>query len=198
MTRHGEDAGFTLLEIIVALVVLGVLLATLSQGVHFGFAAWGRQDRSLQTGEALTATDRTLRRLVEQLDPGTGRDAGTLTGRPHAMAFTSTLPIGADGAMAAADISLMVDHDDRLVLSWLPHLHAQRLQPAPPPHVSVLLEHVAGLRLEYWSDSAAHWSQRWSDTTLPGLIRVGIAFPEHDRRRWPDIVASPRRAQAPG
>ena len=192
-----RDSGFTLLEIIVALVVLGVLLVTLSQGVHFGFTAWGHQDQALRTGESLQATDRTLRRLLEQADPGTERDGAKLTGRAHAMAFTSTLPLGTDGAPALADISLKVDQDDRLVLSWLPHLHVQRLQPPPPPHVSVLLDHVAGLELSYWSDDDKQWAHTWDATTLPGLVRLRIAFPEHDKRRWPDIVAAPARDQAP-
>lgn len=194
--RNDAEAGFTLLEIIVALVVLGVLLATLSQGVHFGFLAWGRQDQSLRTGEALQATDRTLRRLVEQADPGTGRSGAMLAGRAHAMAFTSTLPIGHDGAPSEADISLAVDHDGRLVLSWLPHLHARRLQGAPPPHVSVLLDHVDGLELSYWSDSTGQWSRGWRENTLPDLVRIRITFPEHDPRHWPDIVAAPVREQA--
>ena len=198
LLNKSRDAGFTLLEIIVALVVLGVLLATLSQGVHFGFAAWGKQNQSVQVAESLQATDRTLRRLVEQIEPGTERDAGKLTGLPHAMAFTSTLPIGPDGAMAAADISLMVDHDHRLILSWLPHVHAKRLVAAPPPHVSVLLRNVDTLDFGYWSDSAADWSKTWDNTGVPDLIRLRIVFPTHDKRHWPDIVAAPIRQQPTG
>ena len=196
------DAGFTLLEIIVALVVLGVLLVTLSEGVHFGFAAWGRQDQALRSGESVQATDRTLRRLIAQAYPGTERDGNKLAGRAHAMAFTSILPIGEDGAPTQADISLMVDHasghGDRLILSWLPHQHAQRLQAAPPPHVSVLLEHVANLQLSYWSDSRKGWSRSWSESALPDLVRIRIEFPAHDKRVWPDIVEAPARDIAPG
>ncbi len=195
---RGDDAGFTLLEIIVALVVLGVLLVTLSQGVHFGFAAWGRQDQTLRTGETLQATDRTLRRLVEQLYPGTERDAAKLRGRPHAAAFTSSLPIGRDGEPSEADIGLTVDHDNRLVLSWLPHVHAQLLQAAPAPHVAVLLENVAGLQLSYWSDTSKQWSHDWDENTLPDLVRIRIEFPAGDKRRWADIVEAPAREQAPG
>ena len=195
--RDGQ-AGFTLLEVIVALVVLGVLLVTLSQGVHFGFAAWGKQDQTLRTGETLQATDRTLRRLIEQAYPGTERDGAKLSGRPHAMAFTSILPIGPNGAPSEADMSLQVDHDGRLILSWLPHVHAQRLQAAPAPHVSVLQEHVANLQLSYWSDSKKQWSRNWGDDTLPDLLRIRVEFPAHDTRRWPDIVEAPARDQAPG
>lgn len=197
-SKSGQEAGFTLLEIIVALVVLGVLLATLSQGVHFGFAAWGRQDQALRTGETLQATDRTLRRLIEQLDPGTERDGNRLVGRARAMAFTSMLPIGPDGTPSKADISLMVDHDRRFVLSWLPHVHGQRLKTAPAPHVSVLLEHVEGLQLSYWSDTGSRWVREWNDSKPPSLVRIHIEFPVHDARRWSDIVEAPARDQAPG
>ena len=197
MTAGRED-GFTLLEIIVALVVLGVLLVTLSQGVRFGFTALGHQERALRLGEGLQATDRTLRRLVEDADPGTERDGARLSGRAHAMAFTSTLPIGDDGAPSLADIRLAVDGDGHLVLSWVPHLHAQRLQPAPAPRVSVLLGHVAGLDLSYWSDSDRQWQRSWDATSLPGLVRIRIGFPEGDHRSWPDIVAAPARDQPSG
>ncbi len=197
-SRGTHDAGFTLLEIVVALVVLGVLLVTLSQGVRFGFAAWGRQDQALRGAETLQAADRVLRRLIEDCYPGTERDGAKLVGRPHAMAFTSDLPIGQDGAASRADISLTVDRDRRLVLSWLPHLHAERLQPAPPPQLSVLLEHVAGLQLSYWSDAARGWSREWDAATLPDLVRIRVQFGDGDPRRWPDIVEAPSREQAPG
>ncbi len=193
-----DEAGFTLLEIVVALVVLGVLLVTLSQGVHFGFAAWGRQDQALRRAETLQANDRVLRRLIEECYPGTERDGGKLVGRPHAMAFTSNLPIGQDGAPSRADISLMVDPDGRLILSWLPHLHAERLRPAPPPHVSVLLEHVAALQLSYWSTADRGWARTWDAATLPDLVRIRVQFAQGDPRRWPDIVEAPAREQAPG
>ncbi len=198
MTRRRDEAGFTLLEIIVALVVLGVLLATLSQGVRFGFAAVGRQDQTLRTGESLQAADRTLRRLIEQLDPGTERDGSKLRGRTSGAVFTSNLPIGRDGTPAPADISLMVDRDGRLILSWLPHRHAERLQASPAPHVSVLLEKVAALHLSYWSDGNRRWSRDWNESTLPDLVRIGVDFPSGDPRRWSDVVETPARDQAPG
>ena len=65
-----RDGGFTLLEIVVALVVLGILLVTLSRGTQFGLAAFDRQDRMIVVGGRLEAVDRPLRRLIVQLAPG--------------------------------------------------------------------------------------------------------------------------------
>ncbi len=192
-----REAGFTLLEIIVALVVLGVLFASLSQGVRFGFASWGRQDQALRRGEALSATDRTLRRLIEQMDPGSEREGATLAGRAHAMAFIAPLPGGAGASPAPADMRLGVN-DGHLVLSWLPHRHAVRLVPAPPPQTTVLLDGISGIDLGYWSDGSQRWSSSWTNNTLPDLVRIRIVFGEHDPRHWPDIVEAPVRAQVPG
>ncbi|WP_428377060.1 prepilin-type N-terminal cleavage/methylation domain-containing protein [Lichenicoccus sp.] len=197
-----REAGFTLLEIIVALVVLGVLFATLSQGVRFGFASWGRQDQALRRGEALAATDRTLRRLIEQMDPGSEREGATLAGRAHAMAFIAPLPesaqqAGSGAVSQAADMRLGVT-DGHLLLSWLPHRHAVRLVPAPAPQTTVLLDGIAGIDLGYWSDGSQQWSSSWSGNSLPDLVRIRIVFGEHDQRHWPDIVEAPIRAQVPG
>ena len=41
----GQPNGFTLLEVLVALTVLGFLLIGLAQGVHFGVLAWGTEVR---------------------------------------------------------------------------------------------------------------------------------------------------------
>nr|WP_321986083.1 type II secretion system protein [uncultured Lichenicoccus sp.] len=192
-----REAGFTLLEIIVALVVLGVLFATLSQGVRFGFSSWGRQDQALRRGEALSAADRTLRRLIEQMDPGSEREGATLAGHPHAMAFIAPLPGASDAVPEAADMRLSVA-DGHLLLSWLPHRHAVRLAPAPAPQTTVLLDGIASLDLGYWSDGSQHWSSSWSGNGLADLVRIRIVFGEHDSRHWPDIVEAPVRAQVPG
>ena len=38
-----QDSGFTLMETLVALVVLGFIVAGLAQGLRFGLVAWDRQ-----------------------------------------------------------------------------------------------------------------------------------------------------------
>ena len=187
------DAGFTLLEIVVALVVLGVLLATLGRGVQFGLAAFDRQNRMIATGGRQEAVDRTLRRLIERLDPGTGNDTDAMVGTHHVLMFRSPLPI--DGSDMTYDLRLSVD-DHRLVLAWLPHRHAVPIGPAPPAHRETLLDGVSAIDLSYWSDGA--WHDEWRQPKPPALLRIRIAFPEGDPRRWPDIVEAPARDQAGG
>lgn len=160
-----DDAGFTLLEIVVALVVLGILLVTLTRGVQFGLSAFDRQDRMIRTGEQLEAVDRTLRRLIEELDPGTSTDANSVVGTRHTLVFRAPLPIGASEQPAGvsrdgvADLRLSVTAAHRLVLAWLPHRHVRATGPAPAPHEETLLDGVERIDCDYWTEGG--WHSQW-------------------------------------
>jgi general secretion pathway protein J len=195
-----RQGGFTLLEILVALVVLGFLVVGLTQGVHFGLRAWELQARTIGRREDLDSIDRTLRRLIENMDPGTSTDPLALQGRATGLAFTTDLPMavpayaGTSLPIRRADVSLGVDAAHRLVLRWTPHLHAVRFGPAPAPLVSELLRGIDHLDLAYRGAAAGGgWQSSWNQAALPGLVRIRLIFAEGDPRRWPDVVAAPVR-----
>ena len=182
--------GFTLLETLVALVVLGFMVAGLVQGVHFGLSAWGTQARIMARREDLDAVDRTLRFLVRQMDPGIPTDPREVSGTTSHLVFTSRLPAAAGGGMA--DMVLTPDPAGRLVLEWTPHLHARRIAAPPPPRSEVLLSGLERLELSYWRpDAGGEWVDAWNERSLPALVRFHIVFRPDEARRWPDIVAAP-------
>ena len=187
MTR---DAGFTLLEILVALAVFGILILGLGQGVQFGLQAWNRQERTIAARSELDAVDRTLRTLVTALDPDSA-----VGGAAHALAFTSRLPRSAQLATAEADMAIGIDASRALVLRWTPHLHATRLAPPPPPRQALLLAGLQRLDIAYWPHDGTTWSDTWSAEDPPSLIRIRLVFPKDDPRHWADIVAAPARTR---
>ena len=202
MTPH-RQAGFTLLEVLVALVVLGFLMAGLSQGTRFGLSAWGSQARIIASQSEADAIDRVLRQLVEQADPGRATVAAGLSGTGNTLSVVSRFPLfdrlKGDGDIQAA---LGVDARKRLILRATPYVHATRLGPTPPAEEFVLLTGVDHLEIAYWgrdsggSDNSRSWRSRWQGTDLPDLIRISVVFEASARKRWPPMVAAPMRGKA--
>jgi len=200
--RAASSAGFTLLEILVALVVFGFLMVGLAEGTQFGLHARSVQTRSVDADSALETTDRVLRNLIEQMDPGTDDHPGAVTGAAHSLAFPTTLPNGETGMEARLiDAGLGVDGAHRLVLRWTPRAHAVRLGPPPAPMENVLLTGVDHVDFAYWMlpphGGGGQWVGSWSDTSLPGLVRVQIVVAKGDSRHWPVMIVPPMRQTPP-
>lgn len=187
-------SGFTLLELLVVLVVLGFLVVGLTQGLRFGVQVWHRQGRVLDSVSELDAADRTLRHLIEQMDPGGRYEASDITGTDQTLRFTSELPAAAgEWPAQRAEVMLFVDRQHRLVLRWAPSLHVMSLVPLKPDE-TILLSGVDRLQFSYKAPApAAPWQTTWQLPVPPLLVRVHIGFAPSDPREWPDIVVQPMR-----
>ena len=195
----GGTAGFTLLELLVVLVVLGFLMVGLAQGLHLGLQLWNRQQKALDAVSELDATDRALRGLIEQMDPGGRIEMSDIDGTARTLRFTTRLPEAA-GALPTrrAEVMLLVDRLHRLMLRWTPSLHVVPLAPVRPIE-TVLLSGVDHIEIGYRSGApAARWETDWQNPIPPLLVRIHIAFAPADPRLWPDIVAAPLRERGGG
>jgi general secretion pathway protein J len=196
-----RQGGFTLLEILIALIVLGLLMLGLSQGVRASLDLRQAQNRRLGIGSELDATQRLLRSVLGKLPlaPDGDRLVGTndtpaFRGVANRVDFVGELPTGL-GGNHPANMSLFVQNE-RLVLSWTPYRHERRLAPPPTPMEIVLLPGVETLELAYWPASVngqpASWQSQWERPVAPVLMRVRLVFDEPHRRSWPDLIVAPR------
>jgi prepilin-type N-terminal cleavage/methylation domain-containing protein len=186
--------GFTLMEVLIGLVVFSLLMMGLVQGLRLGINSWQAQSRTLAVRGDIEATDRTLRTLIEQMDPGgvSGRPA-IFKGTSHSLVFTTTLPQAADMMVTrGAVVTLAVDERKQLQLLWLPN-YRYRIGPVPPPGRVTLLNDVDHLELAYWRDSRAGWQPEWAAVVLPKLIRIRMVFTPESGRTGYDIVIMPMR-----
>jgi general secretion pathway protein J len=189
MTQRAS-AGFTLLEILIALAVFGFLLVGLSQTVRFGLTAW-RQDAHLSDGKTdLEAVARTLRSVVENLAPGDEAARSSIDGSADTLTGVTRLRLPRTGLMPERVETGLAVSGRRLVLRWRPYHHATPLGPAPPPAETELISGVTRLGIEYWR-SPGVWVAQWHDPDLPLLIRFRLTFAGSSAPRWPDIVVAP-------
>jgi general secretion pathway protein J len=205
MLRGGvisQQTGFTLLEILVALIVLGLLVVGLTRGVRTGLMLWDAQARRVGETAELDAEARMLRIILSEiwippprlLDPE-GAHAAQSAGQSGRLTFIGYLPNGL-GATRRANITLEL-RDRRLVLSWTPHRHEHTTAPEPRPVETELIRGVERLDFAYWGSPSANqpagWQTQWDSYNIPELIRIRLGFVKGDRRRWPDLIAATQR-----
>jgi general secretion pathway protein J len=185
-----RSAGFTLLEILVALAVFGFLLVGLSQTMRFGVRAWQSEDRMSKGKTDLASVDWTLRMVLENLAPSEDAVHPSMTGTNATLSGITRLPIP-DTALTETPVeAALAVSGDRLVLRWRPYMHGEWLGAPPPPRETELMPGVARLAIAYWRRTGG-WTSSWQDPTLPALIRLRLTFAGDNPPRWPDIVVTP-------
>ncbi len=192
--KRQAAAGFTLLEVIVALAVFGFLLVGLSQTVRFGLTAW-RQNARLADGKTdLEAVDRSLRSIVENLSPGDENARPSIDGLPNALTGITRLRVPGMGLEPIPIEAGLAVSGTRLVLRWRPFHHSVPLASPPLPQDTELMSGVSRLGIEYWQPSGV-WVSKWNEPDLPLLIRFRIVLAGTNAPRWPDIVVAPLLSQ---
>ena len=197
--NRDRQSGFTLLELLVALVVLGLLMVGLIQGVRAGLTLRQAQTQRLSRTAELDAAMRLLRGMLTRLPaPSAGRQAVATSsgaeagfkGAADRVRFTGFLPTGL-GTTDRVDITLYVQ-SQRLTLSWARHYHERRLRQPPAPTTTIVLYGVSRLELSYWGSLTPNeppgWQPRWENPAAPQLIRLRLSFVKGDPRRWPDLI----------
>lgn len=180
--------GFTLIELVVALAILGVMLLLLYAGVSFALRSWdagdavGRVAADRRIGEAF------LRRELGELFPMRFKDATKLRvafegGRDHIRFVSSRAPAASQGGIAL--VSLEVVQGERgkpgnlVMRRALPDDAAENFEPLEKADANVLLGGVDAVSFEYFgaeNDFAdPKWIDEWTfDGRIPLLVRVKI------------------------
>lgn len=179
-----KSRGFTLLETLVVLAVFGLLMLALQFGLRAVLDMVGHQDRTRIFVSEFETADRTIRLMIEQIDPNEG---GALAGTDRVMRVATSLP-----GVPAVRAALHVYEGRRLSLRWTASPHVW-LAAAPVARETPLLDGIARIEIAYaiLDNAGLHWVSRWDQNGLPALIRVRL-IPTGGPHIWPDIVAVPR------
>lgn len=198
-TPRPRQAGFTLLETLAVVMILGLVLAAVGGGVRFASRGFDRAAAAATEGSALSLAATILRDRGERLFPlsvGWGADSrfvfvGEADRWAGPILTSGTERSGSPLRYIVFQIesregggSRLVHRDHRLVVD--PGLRV--IDPAD--HSVSLYESAGVMRFSY--HDGARWLDRWTDARdLPRLIR--LSFPEvNGTPQHPAVILRPR------
>jgi general secretion pathway protein J len=196
--RLHDQAGFTLVEALVAVTLLGLLSIALTRGLRFGVDAWARGSAHSDQLSRTTVVQGLLRRVMGEAYPYFLFNRHVdFEGTSESLAFLASAPVVL-GASGRSRFRLSIAKHDGL--SDLVMTSQAELAAADAPAAiekKTLLAGTAFIEFAYFgkwrSEANAQWHDRWTgQSALPQLVRIQVRFPEGDTRLWPDLVIAPR------
>ena len=194
--------GFTLMELLVAVVLLALLSVILTGSLRFGFRAWARGTDHAERVDQIVLVQDFLRRTIGDVypfflttDPTRGGGHVDFAGTAQHLGFLASAPLALGGrGRARFELSVVKDarHSDFVVTS-IPELADSTVAPSR----KVLMSDVEAIEISYFgkprSDKSAAWHEAWvEEAALPQLVRIRVRLSAGATRSWPDLVIAPR------
>ena len=194
-----RQAGFTLVEMLVAMTLLGLIVAVLTGALQGGLAGSERVDAQAERLNELRLAQAFIRRHVEAARPVQWtRDRLTVVafeGRADALDFVAVMP--AWPARGGIYLVRLAFEDGALVMT-------RRITSGEPAEFRfrdgverrVLARGVAGGRFAFFGAPAdgrrAAWRDDWTGQhTMPDLVSLALDYADPAAGRWPDLVMTP-------
>lgn len=194
-----SDAGFTLVEVLVGVVLLSLLTSVIFASLRFGVLAWGHGTIHADRLDRILSTHSYLRRLIgdaypyyQTTDPTHGRVV--FDGARDKIDFLAPPPASFP---AGGRMRYTLNSETRGATHSLNLLSQAELAAtgrAGNATRTSLLDEAEMIEFAYFgrrgSDRKSAWNDSWSgETSLPDLIRIRIQM---GKRNWPDIIIAPR------
>jgi general secretion pathway protein J len=197
-SQLSSEHGFTLVELLVGLALMGLMSVVLFGGIRFGMRALDAGNERMERAARIQVVQDLLRRQLGQAaqPPSAAQKLASFRGQSDGVTFIASFARQNSGARRIFTLELAGEQADDLRLSW------QALRPAGiegSNGTAVLLQDVTGAEFSYYGrrnpDDPARWWTEWNAVDmLPSLIRLRVTFLESEHLRWPDLIVPLRLA----
>ncbi len=205
-TTSRPAAGFTLVELLLAITLMSILLALTYSGLRAATRSSQRGEQILAAGGELRAAHQFIRRQLNQMLPlafAETEDAQAVRivfeGDAKHIQFVAPMPgyLGSGGPQVQL-VEVVSGNDDELVIQFsnalLQGFTEDRLKDREPV---TLLEGVSSADFEFLGrdeeGELTGWSTNWEQLDqLPVAVRLNVEFTEGLNLQWPDLAAGVR------
>ena len=206
MHRRNADstrAGFTLLEVLLAVTILGIVITAVYSTWSAALTAWRRGSDASEVFQRQRIVMEALKELTQSVVFfGSTPELYTIIGAKHpglgdSVSFVTAsdafLPPSesASAGLRRVTISLEQDQYRRTYLAIVnePALSPDDESSAPPPQAHVISMDVSGFSVRYRDPRSGNWDDTWEETALPpSAIEFTVAFGQPGDRLPPVIV----------
>lgn len=195
------NAGFTLLEVLMAIILLGLLIAGAYGGIHAAVKAMRAGEASIDRTDSLRTAQEFLRRQIEHILPlaiSRNENTGQTTvfeGDAKSMRFVALMPgyLSRGGPyvqtleLASGNDGLQLQFTDTMLNGYDPK-QAQSGDTEPV----VLLDHIREGRFQFRSlddqGQLTDWSSAWPDSSVtPLMVRIDLTMLSGAQAAWPTL-----------
>ena len=196
--RSKRQAGFTLVEVLVSLVVVAMAAVLLTIGIGRIGLELGLSQRGDARLDTIATAQFELRQRIERTypvkDPQTGNTVD-FSGTEKSLDFLGEAP-GNVGPDALQRYRVKIARDGTLTLYRLSTLSTtanQREASTDGWQATPLVTGVHALGIRYFGPTPENTGNQWQPywvhrATLPRLVRLTLDFNDGDARGWPDLV----------
>ena len=210
-TIASRQRGFTLLELIVALVLLGLLSGVLFGAVRLAGRSTDGGDAKAVASASMRLAEQFLRANLEAQHPLRMRKIVDwpllFSGTSDDMRYTARLPARvAGGGIWFYRLVVRSDqpHSPLVIERMIPDVSGDTVPDFSNAERSVLAENIASLRIGYFGrdpdagqTAAPSWHDQWNDAQrLPMMIRIDVTPKEGPP--WPTLYVAPRESPEAG
>jgi prepilin-type N-terminal cleavage/methylation domain-containing protein len=191
-----NQRGYSLVELLVVLALMGLIAVAMSGGIRFGTRVWERTGAQVETQEQMQGAQALLRAVLSRtaprlFDPVLAAQE-TFAGSPNQMSFIATMPPALGGSGLARFTLQASPSDDGVALqiAWTPE-RGERTE-----RRQVLLRGARAISFAYAKvepGSGPQWSESWaSDLGMPALVRIRADFAQSATHHWPELIVRAR------
>jgi len=202
MMRREDQTGFTLLELLIAMVIVSMVMTTAFAALRIGNRSWEAGHERSESIEEMRSFAEFLRRQMGQTIAASWQDQDdariAFTGKQRLVRFIAPAPFESD-RVGLLDYSLIVDYQpgsSKLRLEYVAYdPGATDFKESPSANEITFTTEFASVALDYFGpvekDSRETWYTEWpaSADMLPKLVRIKFS-PNDDGVGWPDLVVA--------
>ena len=203
---HRTQAGFTLLEVLLAVAVLGMLITCVYSTWSAALNSWRRGSdvseafqrervvmdalKDLTQSAIFFTPSAALYAFVATKNPGLGDSISFVTASDAFLPPSETVSAG----MRRVIISLEQDQYRRTYLAIVnePALRPDDDKSLEPPQAHVISMDVSGFYVRYRNPQDGIWSEKWEEDQFPpSAVEYTVVFGERDGRNPPLVITRP-------